>query len=90
MEPRTASQFAPGVIDASRAVLVEIGVILRSYLKDLALIGGWAPYFLLQQHQQAGFDHVGSIDIRPVAQLLMTTPSPRPSALTPARAPAGS
>ena len=63
MEPRTAAQFAPGVIDASRAVLVELGVILRSYLNDLALIGGWAPYFLLQQHQQAGFDHVGSIDI---------------------------
>ena len=63
MEPRTAAQFAPGVIDASRAVLVELGVILRSYLSNLALIGGWAPYFLLQQHQQAGFDHVGSIDI---------------------------
>lgn len=63
MEPRTAAQFAPGVIDASRAVLVELGVMLRSYLRDLVLIGGWAPYFLLQQHQQAGFDHVGSIDI---------------------------
>ena len=47
MEPRTAAQFAPGVIDASRAVRVELGVILRSYLNDLALIGGWAPYFLL-------------------------------------------
>ena len=63
MEPRTAAQFAPGVIDASRTVLVELGVILRNYLNDLALIGGWAPYFLLQQHQQAGCDHVGSIDI---------------------------
>ncbi len=54
MDPRTASQFAPGVIDASRAVLVELGVILRSYLNDLALIGGWAPYLLhLPVAQQA-------------------------------------
>lgn len=63
MEPRTAAQFAPGVIDASRVVLVELGTILRSYMADLVLIGGWAPYFLLQTRQQGGVDHVGSIDI---------------------------
>ena len=62
MEPRTVTQFVPGVVDASRAVLGELGVILRPYLRDLVLIGGWAPYFLLQAHEQA-VDHVGSIDI---------------------------
>ena len=45
MEPRTAAQFAPGVIDASRAVLIELGVILRTYLNDLALIGGWGAWW---------------------------------------------
>lgn len=63
MEPRTQNQFEPGIIEASRSVLVELGVTLKSYLTDLVLIGGWAPYFLLLQNQGEGFDHVGSIDI---------------------------
>lgn len=62
MEPRTVSQFVPGVVEASRAVLGELGVILRPYLQNLVLIGGWAPYFLLRAHEQQ-VDHVGSIDI---------------------------
>ena len=63
MGPRTQSQFESGIIEASRSVLVELGMALKSYLKDLVLIGGWAPYFLLLQNQKEGFDHVGSIDI---------------------------
>lgn len=63
MEPRTVTQFVPGVIEASRAVLGELGIILRPYLQDLVLIGGWAPYFLLQAHKRQEVDHVGSIDI---------------------------
>lgn len=62
MEPRTVSQFVPGVVEASRSVLGELGVILRPYLQDLVLIGGWAPFFLLRAHEQT-VDHVGSIDI---------------------------
>lgn len=45
MEPRTQNQFEPGIIEASRSVLVELGVTLKSYLTDLVLIGGWARIF---------------------------------------------
>jgi len=60
---RRADEFDSGVVKASKSVILELGVILRNYFDDLVLIGGWAPYFILQEHQRQGFDHVGSIDI---------------------------
>ena len=44
---------------------MEVMTILRSYRNALVLIGGWAPYFLLEKHglPEARFRHVGSIDI---------------------------
>ena len=62
---RTAQTYGPGVTGASKSVLLELMATLRSYREALVLVGGWAPYFLLQQHQrpQDPFVHVGSIDI---------------------------
>ena len=62
---RTAQTYGPGVTAASRAVLLETMTVLRSYQDALVLVGGWAPYLLLQQHQRPEdqFVHVGSIDI---------------------------
>ena len=60
---RNADEFDSGVVKASKSVILELGTILRSYLEDLVLIGGWAPYFISQKYQKEGFDHVGSIDI---------------------------
>lgn len=39
--------------------------MLRAYRESLVLVGGWVPYFLLEEHRRPGdyFDHVGSIDI---------------------------
>jgi len=63
MAKRDAEQFVSGIVGASKCVILELGVVLRSYLEDLVLIGGWAPYFISQEYQRKGFDHVGSIDI---------------------------
>lgn len=62
---RTAQSYGPGVTSASKSVLLELITALRAYRDALVLIGGWAPYLLLQQHQRPEdpFIHVGSIDI---------------------------
>jgi hypothetical protein len=62
---RTAQTYGPGVTGASKAVLLELMAVLRPYRDALVLVGGWAPYFLLEQHRRDGdpFVHVGSIDI---------------------------
>ncbi len=62
---RTAHSYGPAITTASKAVLLEVMTALRAYQKALILIGGWVPYFLLEQHRPAGdaFVHVGSIDI---------------------------
>ena len=60
---RGADQFDSGVVKASKSIILELGIILRSYFDDLVLIGGWASYFILRKYQKEGFNHVGSIDI---------------------------
>ena len=62
---RTASSYGPGVTSASKAVLLELVTLLRAYQEALILVGGWAPYFLLERYRRPddSFSHVGSIDI---------------------------
>ncbi len=62
---RTAQSYGPAVTSASKAVLLEVMATLRAYREALVLVGGWAPYFLLDAHRAgaAEFLHVGSIDI---------------------------
>jgi len=62
---RTTQNYGPGVTTASKAVLLELMATLRVYRDALVLVGGWVPYFLLEQHRppEDDFEHVGSIDI---------------------------
>jgi len=62
---RLQGGYYPGVVEASLSVLVELATMLRRYRDALVLIGGWVPYFILQQYgeRQTEFRHVGSIDI---------------------------
>ena len=62
---RTAISYGPSITAASRSVLLEVMTVLRAYQDALILIGGWAPYYLLEFHREPGdgFVHVGSIDI---------------------------
>ncbi|MBI3996089.1 MAG: hypothetical protein HY352_00365 [Candidatus Omnitrophica bacterium] len=62
---RTTQAYGPAVTTASKAVLLELMATLRAYREALVLVGGWAPYFLLERHRRPedAFAHVGSIDI---------------------------
>jgi hypothetical protein len=45
--------------EASKSALVELCLALRRYHEDMVLVGGWAPYFLVNRF----FPHCGSKDI---------------------------
>lgn len=62
---RIAQTYNVSVTAASKSALIEVMTILRSYREALVLVGGWVPYFLLEESRCPGgrFDHVGSIDI---------------------------
>jgi len=63
--PRLASDYSPEIVEVSKSVLAELITALKKYYEALVLIGGWAPYFILQKFglSEADFHHVGSIDI---------------------------
>ncbi len=70
---RTAGDYQDGITAASRSGLAEVMTTLGAYRDALVLIGGWVPYLILDEFGeegafqadafQAGFIHVGSIDI---------------------------
>lgn len=62
---RLKNDYHPDLVGASLSVLAEVMTTLGSYRDSLVLIGGWVPYFILQEYQAPGLDfgHVGSIDI---------------------------
>jgi hypothetical protein len=63
-KPRLATDYVSEVTSASLSGLAELFTILGKYRDALVLVGGWAPYFLLERYQGEGndFRHVGSID----------------------------
>ena len=51
---------------ARRASLEALSLVLAAlaeFADDFVLIGGWAPYFLLQKHGRGGAEHYGSVDL---------------------------
>ena len=77
-KPRSADDYQDAITAASRSGLAEIMTALGAYRDALVLIGGWAPYLVLEQfgypgfgldtgvldvERLGGFVHVGSIDI---------------------------
>src|SRR5712691_3871818 len=75
---RTARDYEDEVTAASRVGLAELMTALGAYRDALVLIGGWAPYLILESFGEPGafpgdafqtdayqtkFVHVGSIDI---------------------------
>jgi hypothetical protein len=75
---RTARDYEDDVTAASRAGLAELMTVLGAYRDALVLIGGWAPYLILELLGEPGafqedafqadafqtkFVHVGSVDI---------------------------
>ena len=62
---RFLTHFANDEAHLSQSVLLELMTILGRYRNALYLVGGWAPYFLLEQFQKEDdpFEHIGSIDI---------------------------
>jgi hypothetical protein len=49
----------------SMSVYLEIMTILGAYRDSLVLVGGWAPYFILERFggEDDDFQHVGSGDV---------------------------
>lgn len=47
-------------VDACLSVLVELMTILGEFRDNIVLVGGWIPYFLMEENRH---EHVGSLDI---------------------------
>ena len=77
-KPRTAEHYGDDITAASLSGLAELMTALGAYRDALVLIGGWAPFFILERFGEPGafqadafqadafqtaFEHVGSIDI---------------------------
>lgn len=62
---RVAASYERPLVEASRSALLELALSLRAYRGALVLVGGWVPYFLLQDRQATDerLEHVGSIDV---------------------------
>jgi hypothetical protein len=56
----TRKDYQKNEVEICLSVLVEILTILGRFRESIVLIGGWVPYFLLEER---GDDHIGSIDI---------------------------
>lgn len=60
---RLSSEYEPGLIDASKSALLELSITLGEFRDSIVLVGGWAPYFLIEEFGSDDFSHIGSIDI---------------------------
>ena len=58
-------KFTVDEIEACVIVMRELFLYLKPYRDQIALIGGWVPYFLLEKYRFSGEygQHVGSLDI---------------------------
>lgn len=53
------------LVEASKSILLEMMTILGAYRESLVLVGGWAPYFIIESFKPSdeNFVHAGSLDI---------------------------
>ena len=65
MAKRLMSDMDEGLVKASQTILLEIMTVLGAYRDSLVLVGGWAPYFIVETFKadDDNFIHVGSLDI---------------------------
>ncbi len=58
-------RYDAGTVEASRSVLVEVFSLLHRERPHCVLVGGWAPFFLVERYKPSDveFDHIGSVDI---------------------------
>ena len=60
---RLSGDYTEALTSASHSALAELALTLKSYKKSFVLVGGWVPYFLIEEFGREDFRHVGSIDI---------------------------
>ncbi len=53
------------ITEVSKSILLELSALLKEYIDNIVLIGGWAPYFILKKYKskETEFEHIGSVDI---------------------------
>src|ERR1700722_5411212 len=57
------AQYRQDETDSSLSMLLEVVDALKGYGADVVIVGGWAPYLLLQKFgSQSDERHVGSLD----------------------------
>jgi len=63
--PRTKSSYPEELVELSKSAILELWRGLHKYNDGVILIGGWAPYFILEKYggESYNHDHIGSIDI---------------------------
>lgn len=57
---KTKSNYGRTEVEACLSVLVELMTVLGAFREHVVLVGGWIPYFLLENGDK---EHVGSLDI---------------------------
>ncbi|MBU0478387.1 hypothetical protein KKC91_07460 [bacterium] len=65
MVKRLITDLDTRLVEASKSILLEIMTILGAYRSSLVLVGGWAPYFIIESFKSSDDDfiHAGSLDI---------------------------
>lgn len=65
MVRRLITDLDSRLVETSKSILLEIMTILGAYRKLLVLVGGWAPYFIIEMFKPSNdnFIHAGSLDI---------------------------
>jgi len=63
MVERLSNAYESNLTSASLSAMLELGVTLKYYKDSMVLVGGWVPYFLIEEFGKKEFSHVGSIDI---------------------------
>jgi hypothetical protein len=56
----TRSDYPKNEVEACLSVLVEFMTLLGEFKDSIVLVGGWVPYFLIEEGKQ---EHTGSLDI---------------------------